>query len=168
MTVVFLNFSNGANPPWSERFFSRAVRVFLPLYFTSTALVRDFFNLFFFFFQIVSQRNCTLGRSNMGHMIEVIIYRQLWKKRSFNMYLRFQLIFTDVWLGKNLWSEKIPFPRSQDLSSLTLKPCNLLPGLTIFLKFLSERPWQRTQILVHSWGPSILDPSAYGFGNARV
>ena len=46
MTVVFLNFSNGANPPRSERFFSRAVRVFLALYFTSTALVRDFF--FFF------------------------------------------------------------------------------------------------------------------------
>lgn len=27
-------FSNGANPPRSERFFSRAVRVFLALYFT--------------------------------------------------------------------------------------------------------------------------------------
>ena len=72
MTVVFLNFSNGANPPPSERIFSRAVRVFLALYFTSTALAQDFF-----FFSIVSQRNCALGRTYMGHMIEVIMYRQL-------------------------------------------------------------------------------------------
>ena len=132
MTVVFLNFSNGANPPRSERFFSRAVRVFLPLYFTSTAFVRDFFFIFFF-------------------------------SNSFPTKLRAGRMAREESLK---W--KIPVPRSQDLSSLTLKPCNLLPDLTIFLNFLSERPWQRTQILVHSWGPSILDSSAYGFGNVPV
>ena len=49
MTVVFLNFSNGANPPRSERFFSRAVRVFLPFTLRVRPPYGIFFNLFFFF-----------------------------------------------------------------------------------------------------------------------
>ena len=159
MTVVFLNFSNGANPPRSERFFSRAVRVFLALYFTSTALVRDFFFFFNSFPTKLRAGTYVYGSYDRGNYVSSTV-----KEKVFQDVFKISADL-DRRLAREVKNTSSSFSRSLFLNIRTLQ---LLTDPTIFLNFLSERPWQRFQILVHSWGPSILDPSAYGFGNARV
>ena len=120
MTVVFLNFSNGANPPRSERFFSRAVRVFLALYFTSTALVRDFF-FFNSFPTKLRAGTYVYGSYDRGNYVPSTV-----KEKVFQDVFKISADLDRRLAREESLKWKIPVPRSQDPSSLTLEPCNCL------------------------------------------
>ena len=69
MTVVFLNFSDGASPHQIARFSSRAVRVFSAHHSTRTALIRVFF-FFIWFSERGRTSHMTMSITHVSNAID--------------------------------------------------------------------------------------------------
>ena len=159
MTVAFLNFSNGANPPRSERFFSRAVRVFLALYFTSTALVRDFFFFFNSFPTKLRAGTYVYGSYDRGNYVPSTV-----KEKVFQDVFKISADLDRSLAREESLKWKIPVPRSQDPSSSTLEPCNCL-----LIRQYSSTSWVKGHdSTFKSWytvgGPAFSTPVLTGLG----